>query len=76
MCSRSLEGLAFKGLAILDFHLEGCNCLGDSILVQITGLGQMDGDAAVDVSCCDVTEFFQGHTGLFIGICSSSAGDC
>ena len=70
-----LEGLAFKLLALLNFHFKGFDCLGNGILVQIAGFGEVDGDTTVDVGSCDVVDFLQGHTGLFIGVRSSGAGN-
>ena len=36
----------------------------------------MESDAAIDVCCRNVVDFFQSHTGFFIGVRSSGAGDC
>jgi len=72
----NLEGFAFKCPAIINLHFEGGNRLGDGIFIQIAGFGEVDGDTAVDIGSRNVVDFFQGHTGLFVGVSSSSASDC
>ena len=59
----------------MDCHFEGLDCLGNGTLVQFTGFGEVDGDTAVDVGSRNVVDFFQGHTGLFVGVCSSGAAN-
>ena len=71
----NLEGFAFKCPAIINLHFEGGNCLGDGIFIQIAGFGEVDGDTAVDIGSRNVVDFFQGHTGLFVGVCSSGAAN-
>ncbi len=70
-----LEQFSFELFYFLDRNLEGLECLCNFYLIKLTCFGEVDGDAAVHVSACNSVEFFQGHTGLFIGVFSSGARD-
>ncbi len=68
-----LERLSFECFDFCNRHFKRHKRCSDFGLIQFTSFGEVDGDAAVDVSSCDSIELFQGHTGLFISVCSSGA---
>lgn len=57
-------------------HFVWSNRLGNDLLVKVSSFSEMESDAAIDVCCRNVVDFFQSHTGFFIGVRSSGAGDC
>lgn len=69
------EGFFFEFFDLFDGYLEGFDGFGDFVFVQHRAFGEVDGDVGVDVCACDTVEFFQGHTGLFVVLSSSGAGD-